>query len=146
MPVVAVDIGGTQYRLAVVSREGEILLHQRARTNREAGAKWLLPSLRAELRELLAKGAHSPQAIGIGFGGPVDFASQTILASLHAPGWEEVDLCGELEREFALPCVIDNDANMGGLGEYTYGAGRGFGSILYYTVCTGGGGGVIIGG
>ena len=43
MRVLAVDIGDTQYRLAVVSRDGEILYHQRARTNREEGAKWLLP-------------------------------------------------------------------------------------------------------
>lgn len=144
MPVLAVDIGGTQYRLAVVNRKGELLHHYRGRTRREEGARWLLPRLQEELKNLLNQVDDKPLGIGVGFGGPVDFPSQKILASLHAPGWEEADLAGALGGELGLPCVVDNDANLGCLGEYTYGAGRGWQSLLYYTVSTGVGGGVVV--
>lgn len=146
MSVLAIDIGGTQYRVALVNQYGEIILHSRGKTKKEEGAKWLLPRLLLEVSGLLGTGLSNPLGIGVGFGGPVDFSKQHILASLHAPGWDGVDLRSVFKQEFGLECVIDNDANMGALGEYTYGAGRGYRNILYYTVSTGVGGGIILDG
>ncbi len=146
MYVLAIDIGGTQYRLAIVNQEGKIVAHQRAETLREEGAHWLVPRLIRELKELLSNNPYAPIAVGIGFGGPVSFNEQRILASLHAPGWENMDLRALLTEQLGLPCVIDNDANAGALGEFTYGAGGQYRNMLYYTVSTGVGGGIILDG
>ena len=66
--------------------------------------------------------------------------------SYHVPGWENMPLANLLQREFKLPAAIDNDANLGGLGEWRLGAGRGCGSLLYGNISTGIGGGWIING
>lgn len=144
MCVLAIDIGGTQYRFALVDKQGSIITAKREATQRDKGANWLAPRIVAGAKELLAASGLTPRAIGVGFGGPVDFKAQKILASLHAPGWENQDLGRLLKTEIDLPCVIDNDANAGALGEHTYGAGKSYQNMLYYTVSTGVGGGVII--
>lgn len=146
MVVLAIDIGGTHYRFAIINSQGEILAQNRGQTKREEGSPWLLPRLKKEIKELLEQGGFRPAGIGLGFGGPVSFQEQRILASLHAPGWEQLDLPLCLSDEFGLPAVIDNDANLGALGEYTYGAGKPYKNMLYYTVSTGVGGGVILNG
>lgn len=83
---------------------------------------------------------------GIGFGGPVDFERQQIVNSTHITGWDDVPLPGLIEEALDVPAVADNDANLGALGEFVYGAGRGAQHLLYYTVSTGIGGGVILDG
>jgi glucokinase len=87
-----------------------------------------------------------PQACGIGFGGPVDFERGVVLRSHHVEGWEGLSLGEDLEREFEVPTVVDNDANAGTLGEWKFGAGRGFSDLLYVNIGTGIGGGVVAGG
>lgn len=146
MVVLAIDIGGTQYRLAVVDDRGNILAQHREKTERLQGAPWLIPRLVEGAHDLVEEVKVRPRAIGVGFGGPVDYKEQRILASLHAPGWEQTDLGSILHQEFKIPVVIDNDANLGAYGEFIFGAGRGYHNLLYYTVSTGVGGGVIIDG
>lgn len=146
MHVLAIDIGGTQYRFSVINERGEVLATERRETKRKEGSSWLLPRLKRGIEDLLEQGGFNPVAIGIGFGGPVSFSEQRILASLHAPGWEQVDLPSTLAEQLELPCVVDNDANVGALGEYTYGAGKSHKNMLYYTVSTGVGGGIILNG
>ncbi len=90
-------------------------------------------------------GEH-PSAIGVSFGGPVDATTNTVRLSHHVPGWENVPLGSILESEFNAPAKVDNDANLGALGEHRFGAGRGFDSLLYITVSTGVGGGWILNG
>ncbi len=86
------------------------------------------------------------QSVGVGFGGPVDFERQRIINSTHVEGWDDVPLPKILKDEIGLPVVVDNDANLGALGEFTFGAGRGRQSMVYYTVSTGIGGGIILDG
>jgi glucokinase len=80
---------------------------------------------------------------GIGFGGPVDFKNQRVVLSTHVPGWENFDLAHHIERQTGVLPRMDNDANVGALGEALYGAGRGYRPLFYITLSTGIGGGII---
>jgi glucokinase len=86
-----------------------------------------------------------PSSAGISFGGPV--AADGSIRSMHVRGWENVDLIGEIASAFDLErstIRVENDANAGALGEHRCGAGRGCAHMLYFTVSTGIGGGVIL--
>ncbi len=94
--------------------------------------------------EVLA--GEKPTAIGVSFGGPVDFQTGTVRLSHHVPGWENIELQRLLESEFGATASVDNDANVAALGEHRFGAGQGYNSLLYITVSTGVGGGWILNG
>src|SRR5262249_17182611 len=86
------------------------------------------------------------ETCGIGFGGPVDFAAQRAFQSTHVGGWSGFALRDEIVRVLDIPAIVDNDANVGALGEALYGAGRGYPSVFYMTLSTGIGGGIYIDG
>jgi len=65
---------------------------------------------------------------------------------MHVPGWENVPLREIMERNIGVPVVVDNDANVAALGEFVYGAGQGSQNMVYYTLSTGIGGGLILNG
>ncbi|MBZ5545062.1 MAG: ROK family protein [Acidobacteriia bacterium] len=140
--VIAVDIGGTHFRVGLFDEEGRRLLVNEHATLRDGGRDWMLQQVRDHCRGLVEKSDYPVTACGVSFGGPVDFERQRVT-SLHAPGWEDFPL-GEWTREtLGLPCRLDNDANAGALGEFRYGAGRGLRSLVYVTISTGIGGGLI---
>lgn len=140
MKILALDIGGTKFTLALFEQDRMIRRESR-RTDREGGREWMLAQIREIASGWLAK--ERAAACGIGFGGPVDFPSQRVALSTHVGGWQDFDFTGWVSRELGLPAVMDNDANVGGLGEAVYGAGRGCDPLLYLTVSTGIGGGII---
>ena len=114
-------------------------------TLRSGGREWMLDQIRQRTRTLLEQ-AHSPVgACGISFGGPVDFQRQRVT-SVHAPGWKNFSFAEWVSANLHLPCLIDNDANAGALGEFRYGAGRGTESLVYVTLSTGVGAGLILNG
>lgn len=143
MEILAFDIGGTQGRCCVAKKDGT---RGEVRTLRrqpdDDGRAWL-DRLLAAGREL-AQGASGLKIASISFGGPI--GNDGRIFSMHVRGWESVDLRNEIQSAFKLPVVVENDANAGALGEFTFGAGRGCHSILYFTVSTGIGGGAILNG
>ena len=128
--VLAVDIGGTHFRVGLFDEGGRRLLVSEGDTSREDGRDWMLDEIRGRARELVEKTDRPVKACGASFGGPVDFDRQRVL-SVHTPGWQNFALGEWLERTLGLPSRVDNDANCGGLGEHRYGAGRGAGSMVY---------------
>ncbi|MDX1689086.1 MAG: ROK family protein [Candidatus Promineifilaceae bacterium] len=148
--LLALDFGGTKHTAAVlVAGAREWRAHRRAFSPEGADAESDLETMRALARAALARAAPSgarPAALGVSFGGPVDFGTGTVRLSHHVPGWEEVPLRAILEDEFNAPAAVDNDANVAALGEHAYGAGRGADHLLYVTVSTGVGGGWILNG
>jgi glucokinase len=142
--ILAVDIGGTNFSLALVSQEGQIQRKLTRSTDRSAGAAWMIDRILEEGRSLL--GGSSVSGCGISFGGPVDFDSQTIINSTHVSGWDAVKLPELIEKELGIPALVDNDANAGALGEFVFGAGNGSRNLVYYNIGTGIGGGIIIDG
>ena len=105
----------------------------------DVAPRWMTGQIRAIAQEWNA----GFDRIGVGFGGPVDFASQKVVLSTHVGGWEGFDLVEWLRSEFRLPVCMDNDANVGALGEGLFGAGRGCRPLFYMTLSTGIGGGIL---
>jgi glucokinase len=95
---------------------------------------------------LEAPSIHSLAGIGVSFGGPVEADGRTVRLSMHVPGWENMALADQLEREFGVPAAVANDGDAAALAEHRFGAGRGVRHMLYLTVSTGIGGGVIVDG
>jgi glucokinase len=96
-----------------------------------------------DLANRLLNGNH-PVAIGVSFGGPVDYETHTVRLSHHVPGWEDFPLSTILQEKFQCNTSVDNDANVAALGEFVFGAGKNCNSLLYITVSTGVGGGWIL--
>lgn len=136
MKTLAVDIGGTKFSIALF--EDDHMARRESRpTNREGARDWML----GQIVEIAS--AWKPfERCGIGFGGPVDFEHQRVAFSTHVGGWNDFDLTEFLSNAFGVPAIMDNDANVGALGEATYGAGRGHSPLFYMTLSTGIGGGI----
>ena len=138
MKTLAIDIGGTKFSMAVF--DGETMAERVSeRTDREGGRDWMLERIHFH-----ADRWGGFDLIGIGFGGPVDFASQTVALSTHVGGWSNTPLTEMLSKRYSVPTVMDNDANVGALGEGVYGAGRGHRPLFYMTLSTGIGGGILL--
>lgn len=138
MKTLAIDIGGTKFSVALFDGERMVERHSEP-TDRVAGPRRMLE----RIAEVVNGWGTKIDRCGIGFGGPVDYAAQRLVLSTHVGGWEEIDLCGWVRERFGCPVLMDNDANVGALGEGTYGAGKGFDPIFYMTLSTGIGGGIL---
>jgi len=143
--VLAVDIGGSRFRVGLFDQEGRRLRILEGDTLRSGGRDWMLKEVQERCRALIEKSAAPVKACGASFGGPVDFHLQRVR-SIHSPGWENFELAHWMEEAFDLPCRVDNDANCGALGEYRFGAARGAKSVVYITLSTGIGGGLVLDG
>ncbi len=143
--VLALDFGGTKHTVGLTARgERAWRARRQVASPPAAGAGYDLSTVLALARELLA--GQRPAAVGVSFGGPVEFATGTVRLSHHVPGWENTPLRRLVEDEFGAPATVDNDANVAALGEHRFGAGQGCDSLLYITVSTGVGGGWILNG
>ena len=141
----AIDIGGTHFRAALFDHQGRRLVISEGDTLRSGGRAWMLEQIRQRTRTLLEQSESPVGACGISFGGPVDFQHQRVT-SVHSPGWKNFSLAEWVGESLHLPCLIDNDANAGALGEFRYGAGRGTQAMVYVTLSTGVGAGLILNG
>jgi glucokinase len=140
MNTLAIDIGGTKFTLALFAGEEMVLRESRA-TNRDGGPRDLLCQVEAIITSWRAE--YRMDRCGIGFGGPVDFGAQRVTMSTHVEGWAENPLVETVRGMCGAPVVMDNDANVGALGEGIYGAGRECRPLLYMTLSTGIGGGIL---
>lgn len=120
--ILAVDIGGTNFSLALGTPDGRILKRTTCSTHRSGGGGWMIERVLKVGRRFIASSPEAVSACGISFGGPVDFASQRIVNSTHVAGWEDVAIPETIQRDLGIPAVVDNDANAGALGELTFGA------------------------
>ncbi len=143
MQTLALDIGGTKFTLAAFDSDRMVLRETRA-TQRSGGPQWMFSQIEQIFTSWQREHAFQPERCGIGFGGPVDFPSQTVLLSTHVGGWAQYPLVPNVERLTGARPIMDNDANVGGLGEAIYGAGRGVSPLFYLTLSTGIGGGIIL--
>ena len=139
MQTLAIDIGGTKFQIAAF--DGDRMVRSETRlTDKEGGRDWML----AQIGEIIAEWRREFrfERCGVGFGGPVHFAEQRVALSTHVGGWKDFRLSEHLAGLLGVPVAMDNDANVGALGEAHYGAGRGFSPLFYMTLSTGIGGGI----
>lgn len=145
MVILALDFGGTKHTAGVLVEAGrEWHDREQVYSPPNADAEYDLETVIGLARKLL--GNLVPSAVGVSFGGPVDAKRGIIRLSHHVPGWENMPLADALLREFGAPVWVDNDANSAALGEQRFGAGAGYSSLVYITVSTGVGGGIILDG
>lgn len=144
--ILAIDIGGSQFGLILSTPNGQVVQHLQCSTHRTDGAQRMIGKIISESRTLVSQSPKPVVACGIGFGGPVNFSTQHIINSTHVKGWDNCPLPQMIKKELGMPAIVDNDANIGALGEFTFGAGKGSTNLVYYTISTGIGGGIIING
>ena len=139
---VAVDIGGTHIRAAAYEPDNITpLTHKRTRSyGKQPGTFGRL----VEAIKAAWPADRTVKAIGMASPGPLDPSTGTVLATPNIPEWQDFPLTEKLSQHFGVPAYLDNDANLAALGEWKFGAGRGHHNLLYLTISTGIGGGVII--
>lgn len=145
--VLGFDLGGTKFAFGVVREDGVVLAADQVETLASAGpeqaceraiegAQVLLKKLNMQPGQLLGVGIASP--------GPLDQAKGCVVGSPNLPGWSDYPIAAKLGGAFGLRARIDNDANAAALGEHRFGAGQGKRHLVYVTISTGIGGGVIV--
>lgn len=140
--VVGLDLGGTQIRTVLADQSGTIYARETLLTLADEGPEAVLARIRSAIQAVLP--SAPVLSIGAGTPGPTDPYQGILLMGPNLPGWRNVNLRQELGSHFQLPVYVGNDANLAGLAEHRYGAGQGVRHLIYMTVSTGIGTGVII--
>lgn len=141
-PAIVVDIGATKTVIAYFSDDNVTPL-DRFPTPEQGGEA--VGAIAASL-ESHRGGLGRIERIGVGAPGPLDAARGVILSPPNLPGWRDYPLVAELQRRTDLPARLENDANLGALGEAIFGSGRSHFSVFYLTISTGVGAGLVIDG
>jgi glucokinase len=142
--LIGIEIGGTKLQIAAGDSNGTILERLRFHINRPAGAEGIREQLVRALPPLAEK--WRSEAIGVGYGGPVNWKSGRIARSYHIEGWSDFPLGEWLSQCSGLPAFVENDANAAALGEALYGAGRKASPVLWMNAGSGVGGGLVVNG
>ena len=137
-----IEIGGTKLQLVTGNDAGQIQTRHRLAVDPAAGARGIRAQIAATLKVILAR--TKVAAIGVGFGGPVDWKTGRICCSHQIEGWSDFRLGRWLSELSGLPVRVDNDANVGALGEAMHGAGAGGNPVFYVTLGSGVGGGLVV--
>jgi glucokinase len=132
---IGIDLGGTNMRVALVSREGTVVKKVKGPVSED-----LTGSLRNAIVGLFS---DEVAGIGIGVAGLIGKHNRRVLLSPNLHAVEKIDLAGEIGREFPVPVNIENDANAAAYGELWAGAGRTISSFVLFTLGTGIGGGIV---
>ncbi|OIJ22513.1 glucokinase [Anaerobacillus alkalidiazotrophicus] len=143
--LVGVDIGGTTIKLAFISEAGEIMTKWEIDTDKSNNGQQIPTDIAKAIQtKLIELDQQKEKLIGIGIGapGPVNFHDGSIEVAVNL-GWKNFPLKALLEQELGLPVVVDNDANLAALGEMWKGAGEGANDLIFVTLGTGVGGGII---
>lgn len=150
LPVAAVvDIGGTKVRAAVVAADGTVLGRSTLPTEAHNGPDAVIERIVRGLNQALmdaGRGAEEMAGIGIACAGLVEVEEGVVVSSPNLPGWDRVPLRERIEAELRVKTFVDNDANAAALGEHRFGAGRGCSHLIFITVSTGIGAGLVLGG
>jgi glucokinase len=142
----AIDIGGTKIAIGIVDAQGDILAQGQTPTSPELGYQAALERTGAVLHELLNECGQRIEGIGIGSTGPIDPVTGIYGEVGTLPGWQGSPLAADLARMFAVRVAVENDADAAALGEAAWGAGRGSSNLIYVTISTGIGTGMILDG
>ena len=142
--IAAIDIGGTKIALGLAALDGQPLPFRRFPTRVERGPRAIIDEATARLEQMAGETGMRIVSVGVGCGGPLDRRRGLILSPPNLPGWDEFPIVRQIEERFDVPVLLDNDANASALAEHEYGAGRGLHDLVYMTLSTGIGGGIII--
>lgn len=144
--ILAVEIGGTKLQLALGDSSGNPQHIQRGQAPRGRGSRGILDWLDEAMPAFLHKHGAAPDAVGVGFGGPVDTGRGRVVKSFQVEGWQDYPLAAWFEERLGAPVVLCNDTNAAGWGEYCLGTGKGTRSFFYTNIGSGIGGALVLDG
>jgi len=145
--IIAVDLGGTNIRAALFStRQPGILKRESVKTEAQRGVEAVLDLICRTIQAVMPDDRASVRAVGIGAPSPVDPFRGIVVRAPNLPGWINVPAGEMLEQRLQMPVRLGNDANLAALAEWKFGAGQGCNDLIYLTISTGIGGGIISGG
>lgn len=147
---IGVDLGGTNIKYGLLDEQGKLIYEKIMPTEAEKGAERVIQHLISAVKNVLkfaGKNNIVPVGIGIGTPGIVDRTHRIVLGGAdNITGWTQVPLAQRIEEVCQLPVFVNNDANLMGLGEQTFGGAKDCSDVLFITVGTGIGGAIIING
>ncbi len=144
---VGVDIGGTNVKIALVDKKGEISYPKTVPTRAEMGYEYTIGNITQCIKDLMTEAnitTNDIEGIGFGFPGQIDCDSGIVRILPNIPGWIDVPIAEIMQKEFNVPVKVDNDVRCAALAELNYGAGKGCHNLICITVGTGIGSGIII--
>lgn len=142
-----IEIGGSKLQLGVGADDGVLRALWRGTVDLASGPSGIRRQIESAIPTLLAQAGLTRadlEGVGVGFGGPVNLASQAVIKSHQVPEWEGFPLARWVAEAIGVRAVLGNDADVAGLAEAQHGAGKGFSPIFYVTVGSGIGGGLIV--
>jgi glucokinase len=142
-----VDIGGTKTAVVISRRPPEVIFRTAFPTLPAKGPQQAIDQIMSALNRALAEvkaSKKSLRGIGVSCGGPLDPHMGVIQAPPNLPTWVDVPIVDILKKEFGCPVFLENDANAGAIAEHRYGAGKGTRNMIFLTMGTGLGAGIII--
>lgn len=143
-----VDIGGTNIKIGLVDETGKILINSLFKTAKERSFEEIAEDIIVNLHALCSKldvSFKTLGGIGIGIPGIADTSKGLVVAAANI-GWYDIDIASYLSKATGLRCVVGNDANCAALGEQKFGSGKDYANMVFITLGTGIGSGIIIDG
>lgn len=144
MKKIGIDIGGTQLRCAIFDENNNILEKVKYSNERSEGPKKNVDKLIEFINK--SKEKYNFRGIGVGCPGPLNIRLGKILNPPNLSDWSNFEIVNYIEEKTNLKTLLNNDANVAGLSEAIYGAGKGYENVFYITISTGIGGASIING
>jgi len=147
--LVGIDVGGTKTAIVLSHQPPEVLARAEFATRPAKGPQPALNLIKKTIHDLLSeKGLDVATVLrlGVSCGGPLDRLRGIIQSPPNLPTWEDVPLKAILEEEFKVECLVENDANAGAVAEHRFGAGKGCQNMVFLTMGTGLGAGLILDG
>jgi len=143
---VGIDVGGTNVKIGLFDSELGLISKTSITTNADMGPDIVIDNMAKTVEKLVAEAGLSLEnitAVGIGTPGPAKYSEGIIIRSTNMPKFKNVPICKMLNEKLGAPVVFDNDANVACWGEYAVGAGKGVKDIVFFTLGTGIGGGIV---
>jgi glucokinase len=144
-----IDLGGSKLAIAIADADGRLIAHQTRPSRISGDPEADILAIAADAADLISRSdlaARDFDAAGLSVPGPIDHERGAILAPPNLPGWEDVLLRDRMSELLGLPVRLENDANAAALAEWRFGAGRGASNLVYLTMSTGVGTGLILDG
>ncbi len=143
---VGIDLGGTNIKIGLFDSELKLVCKTSVATEADMGPDVVIDNMVQTVEKLVVDEGFALSdiiAIGIGTPGPAKYSEGIIIRSTNMPKFKNVPICKMLNEKLGTPVVFDNDANVACWGEYAVGAGKGVKDIVFFTLGTGIGGGII---
>ena len=143
---VGIDIGGTKTAVVLSAELPALLGREEFATRPAKGPEFTIHRIKKATDDMLAAqgiGRDAVVRLGVSCGGPLDRVRGIIQSPPNLPTWDDLPLKAILEEEFKVECLIENDANAGAVAEHRFGAGKGCQNIVFLTMGTGLGAGII---